>query len=147
MKRYFLQILGLALAISPIFGQSAVQSNDGSDQDLAIVSVDAGRDTDATWLMDARSANYSNDMAAVETNEPIDADALFVYPNPSRGVIQLKLTGKISVYVYTLSGQFVQKNYMAPGEKILDLSALPSGVYHIMAKSDDDYFSGKLIIQ
>jgi len=24
---------------------------------------------------------------------------------------------------------------------------LPAGVYHIMAKSDDDYYSGKLIIQ
>lgn len=147
MKRYFLQILGLALAISPIFGQSAVQSNNGNSEDLAIVSADAGRNTDAMWLMEARAVNYTNDVVGVEATEPMEADALFVYPNPSKGVVQLKLTGKISVYVYTLSGQFVQKNYMAPGEKILDLSTLPAGVYHIMAKSDDDYFSGKLIIQ
>jgi hypothetical protein len=41
----------------------------------------------------------------------------------------------------------VKKYAMSPGEKFLDLSELPSGFYQVRAKSDDDYFSGKLLIQ
>lgn len=147
MKRYFFQILGLAFAISPMFGQQTILLNDIREQDFILVSVATRKNTDERLLMEARSAHYSNELAGAIADEPVEADALFVYPNPSKGVVQLKLQGKITVYVYTLSGQFLQKNSMTPGEKILDLSSLGSGVYHIMAKSDDDYFSGKLIIQ
>lgn len=146
MKRYFLQILGLAFLTSSMFSQNTIQSNDPSGTDLIIVSPGDEKNTDEKLLMEARNAIYNKEVISNEAIEPVEADAFFVYPNPSNGVVQLKLTGKISVYVYTLSGQFVQKNYMAPKEKILDLSALPAGAYHIMAKSDDDYFSGKLII-
>ena len=146
MKRYFLQIIGLAFVISSMFGQNAIQTNDSSGKDLITVSPNAGKNTDEKLLIEARNAIYNKEVISAEANEPVEADALFVHPNPSNGVVKLMLTGKISVYVYTLTGQFVQKNYMAPREKILDLSALPPGVYHIMAKSDDDYFSGKLII-
>lgn len=145
MKSFF-QILVLAFATSPMFGQNAIQSNDSSGKDLITESPDVVINTDEELLMASRNAVYNREAVSAEANEPVEADALFVYPNPSKGVVKLKLTGKISVYVYTLAGQFVQKNYMAPKERILDLSALPAGAYHIMAKSDDDYFSGKLII-
>lgn len=145
MKRYFLQILGLAFLTSSMFGQNAFPTNDVSGIDLNMVSPVAEKYTDEKLLMESRNAVYTEPVNA-EANEPVEADALFLHPNPSNGVVRLKLTGKVSVYVYTLSGQFVQKHYMAPKEKILDLSTLPAGAYHIMAKSDDDYFSGKLII-
>lgn len=144
MKRYFFQILVLAFLINPMFGQNAYQSNDVSA--IQVVSPDTENNPDEKLLNESRETVYSKSAVSAEANEPVEADALFVHPNPSNGVVKLKLTGKISVYVYTLAGQFVQKNYMAPKEKILDLSALPAGTYHIMAKSDDDYFSGKLII-
>ena len=32
------------------------------------------------------------------------------------------------------------------GEKTIDLSGLPAGMYQIRAKSDEDYFSGKLLV-
>jgi len=147
MKNYFLQIIGLAFAISPVFGQNTIQLNDRHDQDFIIESNEVEKNLDEKLLIEARSARYNKSAASAELNEPVEADALFVYPNPSSGVVLLKLTGKVTVYVYTLTGKFVQKKEMAPKEKILDLSALPQGAYHIMAKSDDDYFSGKLIIQ
>lgn len=147
MKRYFLQLLVLAFVISPMFGQNALQSNDSSEQDLNMVTNDGAYYTDEKFLMQTRSAHYNKVKTSQEANENVEADALFVYPNPSKGFVKLKLSGKITIYIYTLSSQFVQKTCMPPGEKILDLSALPPGAYHIMALSDDDYFSGKLIIQ
>ena len=145
MKRFFLQILGIALAISPLVGQTDASTSDSNGEYLSIAS--AYSNPDDRSLAEAKIANYNNVAISMEADEPVDADAYFVYPNPTNGVVQLKLTGKITVYVYTLSGQFVQKSVMPPGEKILDLSSLPDGVYHVMAKSDEDYYSGKLIIQ
>ena len=99
------------------------------------------------WVPEDKQYYYYNELTAVDPEDPIVADALFLSPNPTSGVVQVKLTGKISVHVYTISGQFVQKYYLAPGEKMIDLSFLPAGIYQIMAKSDEDYYSGKLLIQ
>lgn len=82
-----------------------------------------------------------------ETIDPATIDAFFLYPNPTSGIVQVKLTGKISVLVYTISGQLVKKYSLAHGEKVLDLSDMPAGIYQVRAKSDEDYFSGKLLIQ
>jgi len=100
-----------------------------------------------SWLQESKKYFYYDQLSAVEDEEPVKADALFLYPNPSPGVVQIKLVGDISIYVYSLSGQLVQQFHMAPGEKMLDLSHLPPGIYQVRAKSDEDYFSGKLIMQ
>ena len=98
------------------------------------------------WIINERKYYYYQD-ETTGTDDPIEADATFLYPNPSPGQVQLKLTGKISVHIYTLEGKLVKNFYMPPGEKTLDLSSFPAGVYQVMAKSDEDYYSGKLVIQ
>ena len=104
-------------------------------------------DNAETWVLEDKKFYYYTDLTATDDPDDIVADALFLYPNPTAGVVQIQLPGKVSVHVYTLSGQFVQKYSMAPGERILDLSFLPAGIYQVMALSDEDYFSGKLVIQ
>lgn len=100
-----------------------------------------------SWVLEDRKFYYYDNTTAVDPSEPLADAALFMYPNPTTGYVQVKLTGKIAVYVYTLSGQLVLKSYLAPGDKTLNLSSLPAGLYQVRAKSDEDYFSGKLIIQ
>jgi hypothetical protein len=95
---------------------------------------------------DSRSF-YSDGIAYLDAGEPIIIDALFVYPNPAKGMVQIKLPGKVSIQIYTLDGHLVSKYQLPPGNKSLNLSALSAGVYQIRAKSDEDYFSGKLLIQ
>ena len=99
------------------------------------------------YVLEDKKIFYYDGLVAVEPEDPVVADAMFLYPNPSSGMVQVKLPGKVSVHIYTIGGQFVQKYYMAPGGNILDLSFLPAGIYQVMAKSDEDYFSGKLLIQ
>lgn len=82
-----------------------------------------------------------------ESTDPTTIDAFFLYPNPTSGIVQVKLSGKISVLIYTISGQLIRKHTLAHGERVLDLSDLPAGIYQVRARSDDDYFSGKLLIQ
>src|SRR5688500_556097 len=116
MKRYFLQVLGLAIVLSPMFGQQTIQLNDNSEQGYIMVSAIPEKSIDEKLLNEARNAHVGNVSVNAEKNEPIVADAFFVYPNPSKGTVQVRLTGKITVYVYTLSGQFLRKANMAPGE-------------------------------
>lgn len=82
-----------------------------------------------------------------ETIDPTTMDAFFLYPNPTSGIVQVKLSGQLSVLIYTISGQLIKKYTLAHGERVLDLNDLPSGIYQVRAKSDEDYFSGKLLIQ
>jgi hypothetical protein len=102
---------------------------------------------DESWVLEDMKHYYYNEVTAVDPTDPIVADAVFLWPNPTPGAVQVKLPGKVSVHVYTLSGQFVQKYYLAPGDKNINLSHLPAGIYQVLAKSDEDYFSGKLVIQ
>ena len=118
-----------------------------SDEDLSRESDYTYNNNLEKWVLEENQYYYYNELTAVDPEDPIVADAVFLWPNPTSGVVQVKLTGKISVHVYTISGQFVQKFYLAPGEKMIDLSLLPAGIYQVMAKSDEDYYSGKLIIQ
>jgi len=114
------------------------------------VEVESGFTYDSDlerWILEDKKYYYYDGLSAVEPEDPIIADAAFLWPNPTSGEVQVKLPGRVSVHVYTVSGQFVQKYYLAPGEKMLDLSSLPAGIYQVMAKSDEDYFSGKLLIQ
>ena len=98
------------------------------------------------WTTTDKKYFFYNSVVSVEPEEPAVADALFMYPNPTAGMVQVKLIGKVSIQIYTLAGQLVRKVVMSPGEKILDLSELPAGMYQVRAKSDEDYFSGKLLV-
>lgn len=116
------------------------------DDDLAKESGFSYNDDLADWVLEDTKYYYYSELSADDPVEPV-ADALFMYPNPTSGVVQVKLVGHVSVYVYSLGGQLIRQYRMTPGEKTLDLSALPAGIYQIRAKSDEDYFSGKLLIQ
>ena len=99
------------------------------------------------WILEEARYYFYNETVAVDPDAPGEVHALFIWPNPSTGIVQVKLPGKVSVQVYSLSGQLLKKFYLAPGERTLNLTALPAGLYQVRAKSDEDYFSGKLIIQ
>jgi hypothetical protein len=99
------------------------------------------------WTVEDKKFYYYTEVTADEPVEPGVADAMFLYPNPSSGKVQVKLAGDITVYVYSLSGQLIRRIPLSPGEKIVDLSHLPAGLYQVRAKSGEDYFSGKLILQ
>ena len=118
-----------------------------SDEYVALETEYFYESNTETWLPESKKYFYYDQLSAVDPDEPVKADALFLYPNPSSGVVQVKLTGKVSIYVYALTGQLVQQFQLAPGQTILDLSHLAAGMYQVRAKSDEDYYSGKLLIQ
>lgn len=97
------------------------------------------------WAVTSKKFYYYNELTA--TDEPIIADAVFLYPNPTNGTVQVKLDGKVSLHVYTLTGQLLKNIYLEGGNKTAYLNGLPAGVYTIRAKSNENYYADKLVIQ
>jgi hypothetical protein len=100
-----------------------------------------------SWLLESKKYFYYDQLSANEPDASAETNALFLYPNPSSSVVQIKLAGDVTIYVYSLSGQLIQKFNMAAGERILNLSHLPGGMYQVMAKSGEEFYYGKLILQ
>lgn len=171
MKNLSLSILSWGMLISPLAAQKDVTP---AIDAYAVNSSYVGKQTINVGGPDTPGPRTSSDLQAAskapshevtvdttvtaqayalsipEQTDPVDPmvpDALFMYPNPTSGIVRVKLIGKISIQIYTISGQLVKKYAMSPGEKFLDLSDLAPGFYQVRAKSDDDYFSGKLLIQ
>ncbi len=140
-----------ALEVNTLDGQgiwvrSKTEYSYVEDTYIDIETLYAYDDNIEDWIINERTFYYYKDLTATDP-DPINDQALFLYPNPTQGSVQIQLPGKVSVFVYTLTGQLIKSYYMAPGEKLLDFSAMPAGMYQVRAKSDEDYFSGKLIIQ
>ncbi len=101
-----------------------------------------------TWIKQACARHAEADPFAADDSEASNLEALFLRPNPARGAVQLLLTGTANaVFVYTLAGQLVGQYTLPPGQKVLDLSNLPAGTYQVRARSDEEYYSGQLLIQ
>lgn len=84
---------------------------------------------------------------SVEENE-----ALFsVFPNPSQGVFQITNSQNISagtqIQVFSNDGKLLIQQNMMQGNAVVDLSAMPSGVYFLKLKSNDRVITKKLIKQ
>ena len=98
------------------------------------------------WIVEDKTFYYYNELVSGVDDEPVEK-ALFLYPNPTAGTVQVTLPGSSTLYVYTLSEQLVYKAQLQAGEKAIDLSRLPAGLYQVRALNGKEYYSGKLVIQ
>ena len=83
--------------------------------------------------------------------ELYDDNGMSIYPNPSRGVINIdsKIDWRNStIEIFNLSGAFVKKGFVSIFEDVkkLDLSDLPEGEYMLRVKTDNFYTITKRII-
>jgi hypothetical protein len=100
------------------------------------------------WIKNAGARHAEAHPFAAGDSEAGNLEALFLKPNPAKGAVQLMLAGTANaVFVYTLAGQLVGQYTLPPGQKVLDLSSLPAGTYQVRARSDEEYYSGQLLIQ
>jgi Secretion system C-terminal sorting domain len=77
----------------------------------------------------------SSDEVVVTSLDESNVGDLLLYPNPSRGLVQLHLpTGKpVDLFLYNVLGELVwQAKATQPGTQNLDWSALCSGVYQLV---------------
>lgn len=82
----------------------------------------------------------------------LEGTELRVWPNPSRGLLQLELSdelsGQLDIQVFAASGQYVYtRTLMAiPGVQPLDLSDLPAGAYWLRIRSAKAQASMRVLV-
>jgi hypothetical protein len=84
---------------------------------------------------------------ALNVNDLLDnaAASINIYPNPSNGLVYvMNASAKMNYKVYGLNGQTL---FTQEGGGVLDLQALPKGVYLLEVKNDDQKICKKLILQ
>ena len=125
----------------------------------------ANVDRQGTYVVTARTAAGCTSSAAMAGTITIGSEAsdrLWIYPNPSKGVFQVRLyyagltTEERVVSIFTSSGQLVGKktfyldNVTSPYLQMdFDLSSLASGTYVVKVHNthSDQIVSGLVIIQ
>jgi len=104
-----------------------------------------------------RELTASNTIAptTTEVNQVIQNESLTVFPNPTTGVLNIQWqnqsTGAADVIITDIVGREVYKSVIdindASGQTQIRLSSLMNGIYLITIKSDNIYYSNKLVIQ
>ena len=104
-----------------------IEVSDGSLSDLAIFTISL--------------TDVEEDEEEEETLSLADASAM-IYPNPSNGIVNIKMVALKEATIYNLSS----KRIMRSTDNRLDVSALSEGVYTIKLENrSGDRFSTRLI--
>jgi len=103
-------------------------------------------------LKDGFGCTVSQSVSVLSTCTGIDdelnmEDNLVVYPNPTTGKIKISGIEKGEVMVLDVFGRIVKNVDIEDGEKELDLSTLPSGIYYLQMTQSSGSFKKKIIKQ
>jgi hypothetical protein len=137
-----------------IGGCANLWNNTWTPADINAAGFGAAYDVSASFLILTGFAKVSIDVieATVCYSTPLSAETLSqtrtaanVYPNPTRGIVELPYTGKYILTLYDLTGKEVFNSDML-GAQQLDLSFLPDGIYMFHAYSDSYNITRKLVI-
>ncbi len=84
------------------------------------------------------------------SNEPIVSEEIFLFPNPAKDIVNIKLNTDESteIRIYSMDGRLVVAPFMinSKGMVVLDISQFAGGVYHVHATFSDEEITKKLII-
>ncbi len=97
------------------------------------------------WRLDTRKHYYYGGLVSVQP-DPIAAQTLVVSPNPTLDFARLQLKSTAQVQMFNTSGALVLSAECKPDE-LLNLSELPSGLYFIAARSEDEVYAGRIVKQ
>ncbi|MDG1332685.1 MAG: CotH kinase family protein [Crocinitomicaceae bacterium] len=84
------------------------------------------------------------------SNESVVSEEIFLFPNPAKDVVNIKLNSNESaeIRIYSMDGRTVEAPFQTNNEGMIvfDTSDFSSGVYHIHATFSDKEITKKLII-
>lgn len=97
-----------------------------------------------------QSANFTVENLT-GTGEPGWANGLFIQPNPTSGYVSVifpdGISDEVLLTVFDVTGRrVIEETAKAPKEMALDLSALPSGVYPILLRIDNETIARRIVV-
>ena len=81
--------------------------------------------------------------------EEMQSHEIKIYPNPTKGILNIKITGldkaKGFISIYNIVGKLIEKTELSGNNQIFDLSAQPNGIYIMQIRIEDKISSWKII--
>lgn len=107
-----------------------------------------------TYSVVAKNGNYYSAPAFIIVNSgvknsesviTIEDKEISLYPNPTTGIVYIKLDNAFDAVVYNYQGQVVKREYDNEGQ--LDLSNLSTGVYFVEIRDGQNVMIEKVIVK
>lgn len=103
-------------------------------------------DNDNIWIGTSEGISvYNEDSATVSNREILEPKNNFVYPNPAKDFLKLNVDMKGDYEIYNIAGQLKQKGLV--DGKTINTSTLEAGIYMLVVKGENEFFSTKFIKQ
>lgn len=128
------------LRISMKTGKASAPCDDNFEGEVEDYKVSFGAQSDGEQMASSGAASFESDM---DQNVSIA-----VYPNPTRDMINVKLSslGENDFYmVYSATGSKIIENRLDQRISKIDLSMQPAGLYILVVESQNQYFTEKII--
>jgi hypothetical protein len=97
------------------------------------------------------TAEYPADPFVSLPENNISENLMEVYPNPSSGIINLKLNGvsieNVTVKIHDISGRLVHEDVISSNNQSIDLSSLPKGNYVLKLQSGKTESVEKVVLR
>jgi len=97
------------------------------------------------WVLVGKKYYYYAGFVSVDPS-PNAAQPLEVSPNPTAGLARLHLDGPAFIQMYNTQGELVRSGEHQP-DHLLNLSELPSGLYFMVARAENEVFTGRIVKQ
>jgi hypothetical protein len=115
---------------------------------LNCIKVDNANFSNANWSKIKEATTTYSETCTLGLEESI-FDKVIVYPNPTKGEVNINNIALDKVTVYNTIGQLVKSFTLDSGNtnNTIDLSGLPSGVYYIYLIDQDAASVKKVIVE
>ncbi|WP_375578145.1 PKD-like domain-containing protein [Marivirga tractuosa] len=124
-----------------------------TSDELAIVSIVQERNTNSIIEIKIDDINQSKvDDKVLSSKEGFESIGINLYPNPSRGNVNLKFTRRLDsdlkIMILDSNGKIIKTSVIQKDteETELDLKGIASGVYHIITKSSEGKLNRKKLV-
>ena len=108
-------------------------------KDLKTLFITAGTSLYSTPVVVSGNPLYTS----VPVRETLNT---FVFPNPTRGLLNISLANYQSLHIYTISGQEVLSGTSLSRPATIDLASLQNGCYIVKIESDKVVYSSKVFL-
>jgi uncharacterized repeat protein (TIGR03803 family) len=99
------------------------------------------------------SENFASLSFVVTGLEATAKEQLAIYPNPSRGVVNVRvpeeLIGPVEVSLFNTSGQLITKRtaYFSRDDNTVSFGQLPAGIYRLLLRKESKLISANVVIR
>ena len=116
---------------------------------LSCIQVDDADYSNANWAtIKEKNTTYSNTCKSLSLEDNLFAKAT-VYPNPTKGELNINNVSVEKATVYNSLGQLVKTFVLNSGDtdNIINLSGLPKGIYYVYLINQDKASAKKVIVE